>query len=65
VQSMLVDVLRDDGLATVEAPPTGAAAQPLDVRGTVTDINLAGRLEGVGSAFAQGHMSGIPVNVHL
>jgi hypothetical protein len=55
---MRVDGLRENRLAIVQALPTRAAA-----RVNVIDINLPGRVGGIGLAIAPGQIAGMPVNV--
>jgi hypothetical protein len=63
---MRVDGLRDNRFAVLEALPTRAAAQLVELGGlrvSVTDINLPGRFGGLGLAFAARRIPGIPVIV--
>jgi hypothetical protein len=64
--TMLVDVLRDDGLAPVEARPASAAPRLPGLQGlrvNVIDICASGLFEGMGLAFATGQTLGIAVGV--
>jgi len=63
---MRVNVLRDNRFAIVEALPTLAVAQLVELGGLrvkFTDINLPGRFGGLGLACAAWRIPGSPVIV--